>query len=107
MFEFPKWRTVEQFDPYGYFKNGTNDFGREYLLSKSKVFCENQGSLLNVFDPVSTDILKLVHFIQRKKEEERFNFNLSTRGRHARYPGTHEYWSTGRYPSKFQNFGYR
>ena len=76
MFEFPKWRRVERFDPYGDFKNETNGFDREYLLSKSKVFCENQGSLLNVSDPDSTHILKLVHFILRKKEEERFNLNL-------------------------------
>ena len=76
MYELPKWRSVERFDPYGLFNNETNDFGREYLLSKSKVFCENHGSLLNVFDPDSALIIFLVQIIQRKKDQERFHFKL-------------------------------
>ena len=77
MYEFSRWRSVEQFDPYSHFKNETNDFGIEYLLSKSKEPCEDQGTVLNVFDPDSTNILKLVQFILRKREEERFNFNIA------------------------------
>ena len=32
---------------------------------------------------------------------------LVSRGRRERYPGTHGYQGTGRYPSKFWKFGYR
>ena len=76
MYEFSKWRSVEYFDPYGVFKNETNEFGIEYFLSKSEVYCEDQGTMLNVFDPDSTNILKLVQFILRKREEARFKFNI-------------------------------
>ena len=34
-------------------------------------------------------------------------FFILSRGRHERYPGTHGYRGTGRYPSKFRKFGYR
>ena len=76
MYEFSKWRSVEYFDPYGVFINETNDFGIEYFLSKSEIFCEDQGALLNIFNSDSTLILKLVQFLLRKRGEARFNFNI-------------------------------
>ena len=35
-----------------------------------------------------------------------FTVVITIRGRHERYPGTHGYWRTGWYPSKFKNLGY-
>ena len=73
MLTYSRWRSVERFDPWKNF-NQTKDFGLEFLLSQSKEFCESQGTLLNIFDPYSTIIMKLVKVILRKTEAVRLSY---------------------------------